>query len=196
MDAEPEGVFLILIEERVAKLEEITLLSGSHDTPTNGPEGCAMEIASWLAGEPWSDHPPCVSPVIGSFLRRWNDDLDNEGSQMLKPHLPRVVGTNAEHDEERAWMLTDWLVRVCAPAWLELAGVEESPAALRSLPPITKETVSAAQPTIDKARKKGAAARAAGWAAAGAALEPTKVSLQQSALELLDRMIELDGPSS
>lgn len=143
-----------LIEDRVKKLDEITLLVGGHEPPNGGFEACAMEAVSWIAGEEWSDRPQCVSPVIAAFMRQWNDDLDDEGRQMLKPYLPRVVGTNDGHDEERAWMVTDWLVRVCAPAWLELAGVEESPAALRALPQITEQTAVAAQPTIDEAKDR------------------------------------------
>ncbi len=92
----------------------------------------AMEFVSWLADEPFSDHPACVSPVLGTFLRSWNDALDDGGRQKLKPFLPRAISTASDgRDEERAWLCTDWLVRVCAPAWLELAGVQESPAALR-----------------------------------------------------------------
>lgn len=61
----------------------------------------------------------------------------------------------------RAWMVTDWMVRVHTPAWLRLAGLEDQATALEVLPAL--------------AVKK---------------LEPTKLSLQRSVLQLLDRMIE------
>jgi hypothetical protein len=226
--------------ERLAKLDELTLETGAHDSFDEGV--CAVELISWLADEPFSDHPECVSPVLGQFLRSWNDALDDAGRQKLKPFLPRAISTSKDgRDEERAWLCTDWLVRVCAPAWLELAGVKESPAALRALSPIlSTEAAKIAQPSIEEARKRGAAARdaaraaaraagaaardaaraaawaaawaaeaaagdaardaawAAAWAAARAAagaaaskkLEPTKIELQASALELLEQMVK------
>ena len=207
---------------RIEQLEALRLSAGGHKSFAEGY--CATELVSWLADEPFSDHPTCLSPVLGAFLRNWNDSLDDEGRQKLKPFLPRTIGTaNDGHDEDRAWLVTDWLARACAPAWLELAGVKECPAALRALPSLTRETASTAQPTINEARAAGdaaraaagdaagdaawAAARAAAWdaawaaarAAAGdaardaawAALELTKVELQASALDLLDRMVGL-----
>src|SRR5690606_20754126 len=100
------------IKERLKALDSITLLSGAHD-PNGDKQFCAMEAAAWIAGEPHSDHPECVSPVLGAFLRSWNDALDDKGRQALKPHIPRVIGTAGDgHDEERAWMAADWLVRV------------------------------------------------------------------------------------
>ena len=120
-------------------LENVTLEKGTHKGPEDGM--CAMELVSYIARGPFTDHPQCASPVLGAFLRSWNDALDDDGRQRLKPFLPRVIGTAGDgKDEARAWLATDWLVRVCAPAWLELAGVEESPAALRGLPPITAAT--------------------------------------------------------
>ena len=196
-----------IIQERLDQLDGLVLEAGGHQAAQD--KMCVMEAAAWIAGEPWSDHPSCVSPVLGAFLRQWNDALDADGRQALKAYLPRVIGTAGDgKDEQRAWIATDWLVRECAPAWLELAGVKESSAALRALPPITAKTCAAAQPTITEAKKAGAAAWAAAWDAAGAAawaaaryalaagaaaraaLEPTKVSLQASAHELLDRMID------
>ena len=173
--------------ERLAKLDEIQLGAGSHNPPNGEFDACVMEMTSYLAGEDWSDSPECVSPVIAAFMRRWNDDLDDKGRQMLKPYAVKVIGTRDDRDEERAWMATDWLVRVHAPAWLELAGVTKAAKALRSLPPLTAETVKAAQPTIDDARKKGdaawAAARDAAWKAARDAAEAAAGAAARDAAE-------------
>ena len=195
------------VADRLAQLDKLVLDGGAHDSVDKG--FCAMELVSWLADEPFSDHPKCVSPVLGQFLRQWNDALDDAGRQKLKPYLSRTIGTAYDgRDEERAWLCTDWLVRVCAPAWLELAGVKESAAALRALPPILSTAAAKeAQPTIDAGRAAGAAAWAAAWDAAGDAagdaawdaawdaagdaLSKTKTELQQSALKLVERMIEL-----
>jgi hypothetical protein len=52
-----------------------------------------MELASMLAGEQFSDRPECVDPVIGAFLRGFNDRLGHHDRQRLLPYAARVVGT-------------------------------------------------------------------------------------------------------
>jgi hypothetical protein len=52
-----------------------------------------MELASMLAEEPFSDRAGTVSPVIGAFLRTYNDGLDDERRQELYPIAALVVGT-------------------------------------------------------------------------------------------------------
>lgn len=147
-----------IIEYRLKALDSITLQRGPH-APNDDKQFCAMEAAAWIAGEPHSDEPECVSPVLAAFVRSWNDALDYEERQTLKPHIPRMIGTAGDgHDEERAWMAADWLVRVCTPAWLDLAGINDSAEALRSLPPITRATVVKAHPTVQEARRKAVAA--------------------------------------
>jgi hypothetical protein len=54
-----------------------------------------MELASMLAEEPFSDRAGTVSPVIGAFLRTYNDGLDDERRQELYPIASLVVGTAA-----------------------------------------------------------------------------------------------------
>ena len=147
-------------------LDAITLAKGGHDDPAAGL--CVMEAVAYFAREPHSDHPECVSPVIGAFLRRWNDDLDDDTRQMLKPYVLRVVGTNTgrSDDERRAWMVTDWMVRTYLPAWLDLGGMGDQATAVRSLPELVSAgSWESAKPVVGEARQKAAAA----WAAAGAA---------------------------
>ena len=169
-----------------------------------------MEAAAFVAGEEWSDHPKCVCPVIGAFLRSWNDSLpsDEERDRLLKPLIVKVLNTRStpEVESRRAWLVTDWLVRTCAPAWLTLVKDFESHAeSLRGLPEIvTSELAREHQPTIAAAwaaagaaagDAAGDAAWAAAWAAAGdaagAALQPTVTELQASALDLVDRMVKV-----
>jgi hypothetical protein len=52
-----------------------------------------MEAASWLAGEPWSDHPKAVHRRIAAIARATNDALDDERRQSLWPLVLRSVGT-------------------------------------------------------------------------------------------------------
>ena len=179
---------MVVIDERLEQVLALTLASGGHDSFEEGV--CVMEAVAWVAGEPFSDHPECASPVIAAFMRRWNDDLDDEGRQMLKPLIPRLVGTaaTAEVEARRGWMCADWLVRVHTPAWLELAGAAAPAAALRTLPELhNAATLRTARPVIDEARSAGAAARTA----TRDALAPTAKGLQVSAIELVERMCDL-----
>jgi hypothetical protein len=63
-----------------------------------------MELASMLAEEPFSDRADTVSPVLGAFLRTYNDGLDDERRQELYPIASLVVGTAAGRrvENERA----------------------------------------------------------------------------------------------
>ncbi len=212
-----------VIEERWEKLKSLSLKVGSHAANSTF---CVMEAVAYVAGESWSDHPECACPVISAFLRSWNDSLrsDQDRDRLLKPLIPKLVGTrNSTLEERRSLMAADWLVRVHTPAWLRLAGLTSQTESLEQL----QQIISMAQiPSIrgpleavrkdayaawaaaraaarDAARDAvGDAAWAAAWAAAGdaawdaagaaalAALQPTVDKLQQSALALVERMIE------
>ena len=123
----------------LSRLHQIPPLSkGSHDGPEDGM--CILEAVAFVAGEPWSDHPPCACPVIGAFLRSWNDALpDGERDALLRPLIPRLVGTkgSAALERRRALMAADWLVRVQTPGWLRLAGLAAQADTVASLPEIT-----------------------------------------------------------
>jgi hypothetical protein len=150
-------------------LDTITLASGSHRPGSDAM--CVMEAVAMLAGEQWSDHPQCASPVIGAFLRSWNDALPDDDRQQLKQYIPRLVGSKGtgEQEVERSWLATDWLVRVQAPAWLRLAGLVDQADTLASIQPVNPETCPSILPVLRSVRSDAAAARDAAWAAAWAA---------------------------
>jgi len=188
-----------------------------------------MEVVSLLAGEPFSDHPECASPVLGVFLRSWNDSLDDDERQDLLQYAPRLVNSRGsdEIEEKRAWMAADWLVRVYTPAWLRLAGLKEYAEALTQVGPLDSEIPAEVQDLLNaawdaawdvardaaRASVRGTAGNAAqvaarrvadaaavpahyaAWLSASAAhingtdLEPTVKLLQESAHELVDRML-------
>jgi hypothetical protein len=77
----------------------VKLGRGKHSSPDHG--ACVMELASMLAGERFSDRPRTVCPVIGAFLRTYNDALDDERRQDLYPYAADAVGTLADADVER-----------------------------------------------------------------------------------------------
>ena len=149
-----------ILPDRLAQIT--TLAHGSHLSVEAGL--CAMEAVAFIAGETHSDHPNCASPVIGAFMRAWNDGLpQEERDALILPLIPRLVGTRGSKvlESRRATMAADWLVRVYAPAWLRLAGLTAQAAALSSLPEITDfaNTPSLRGP-LEAARKDAAAARA------------------------------------
>jgi len=93
-------------------LDTLVLDADSHDPGSD--RMCVMEAVAMLAGEEWSDHPQCASPVIGAFLRSWNDSLPDADRQQLKQYIPRLINSRGTDDQEveRSWLATDWLVRV------------------------------------------------------------------------------------
>ena len=223
-----------IIPERWERVQKATLRSGKGPAPNGGIDVCVMQAVAFVAGEPDTDHPACVSPVLTAFCISWNDALDDEGRQRLKPIIPRLVRTAGDPaaDERRAWMAADWLVRTFTPTWLRLAKLDDHASALEALPEMTADELADAALPIIRAAGNAAgnaawnaardaaggaawdaawdaawnaagsaaggaawdaawnAARGAAWDAARDALAPTVTTLQDSAFDLLDRMIE------
>lgn len=97
--------------------QTIKLTKGKHNSPEEG--ACVMELASMLAGEPFSDHPASVCPVIGSFLRAYNDSIDDSRRQDLYAYAARVVGSRASADVQRARAdrLATWAAELRRHRW-------------------------------------------------------------------------------
>jgi len=51
-----------------------------------------MEMASYLAGERWSDHPVCTHPLLAALARDVNDFTSDAGRAQLVPLIPSVIG--------------------------------------------------------------------------------------------------------
>jgi hypothetical protein len=69
----------------------VKLGRGRHADPSDG--ACLMELASLVAGEPWSDHPACVHPVLAAVARGVNDKIGDEDRDRLAPLVPYMIGT-------------------------------------------------------------------------------------------------------
>lgn len=80
--------------------QTIKLSRGAHGSPDEG--ACVMELASILAGEPFTDRPATACPVIGSLLRAYNDSVDDARRQDLYEYAARVVGSQASELVQRA----------------------------------------------------------------------------------------------
>jgi hypothetical protein len=145
--------------------QTIRLAKGKHQSAEQG--ACVMELASMLAGEPFTDHPRSVSAPIASFLRRYNDLLDDRRRQDLYRFAAAVVGTASSPEVELArvqrvmawademWATRRWPLRCRLTALRrgkarashpELAGSY----AVRALPRMSDRTHAAALALVDE----------------------------------------------
>ena len=70
------------------------LSRGKHRNARKG--ACFMELASYLAGERWSDHPACTHSLLASVARLVNDHTSDEGRSRLAELIPSVIGLIGE----------------------------------------------------------------------------------------------------
>jgi hypothetical protein len=109
----------------------ITLKSGGHRNVEAGL--CFNEAAAFLAGEPHSAAPQCVSPVIQRFGMALNDRLDDQRRQLLRPYVYRALGTAGDGcDDERRRMCTEWLIEQLPPIY-DRAGMPGAAEKIRGL---------------------------------------------------------------
>lgn len=101
----------------LANYQTIRLSKGKHSSPEEG--ACVIELASMLAGEPFTDNPATVCPVVASFLRAYNDSVDDERRQDLYAYAAKVVGSRAsvEVQSARAERLAVWHVENLRKRW-------------------------------------------------------------------------------
>lgn len=75
--------------------EQLPILSrGKHRKPRKG--ACFMELASYLAGERWSDHPACTHPLLARIARRVNDYTSDGARHRLAVLIPSVIGLTSD----------------------------------------------------------------------------------------------------
>lgn len=121
--------------KRLERVMAIDLRAGAGDAPNGKIDACVMQAVAYVAGEPWSDHPQCASEVLTAFCIRLNDRWGHEDRQLLKPFIPRLVGTRAPKaiEHKRRQMLLDFAFRRWLPIWLRKAGLEEHAAKMEAL---------------------------------------------------------------
>jgi len=75
--------------------ELVPVLSrGKHRNPRRG--ACFMELASFLAGERWSDHPACTHPLLAALARDVNDYTSDAARGRLAELIPSVIGLTGD----------------------------------------------------------------------------------------------------
>jgi hypothetical protein len=82
----------VLMGKAAADLPELVpiLSRGKHRSPRKG--ACFMEMASYLAGERWSDNPRCTHPLLASVARLVNDLTSDGNRRHLVELIPSVIG--------------------------------------------------------------------------------------------------------
>jgi hypothetical protein len=93
----------------LATHQTVQLARGSHRRPEDGV--CVMELASMLAGEPFSDRPESVCPVIAGLLRSYNDGIDDLRRGDLYRLASEAVGSRAAPavQQRRAELCRRWI---------------------------------------------------------------------------------------
>ena len=123
----------------------LPLLSrGRHRSPRKG--ACFMELAGFLAGERWSDHPACTHPLLARLARGVNDVTSDDARPRLAPLIPSVIGLTS----------TD-------PLWDHAISVVAASAALPLAPEERQRALAVGILTCDRllARAEDRAARSA-----------------------------------
>jgi hypothetical protein len=85
-----------LMSSPQTKLPELfpMLSRGKHRSPRKG--ACFMEMASYLAGERWSDHPRCTHPLLAQLARLVNDHTSDARRPQLAELIPSVIGLTSD----------------------------------------------------------------------------------------------------
>lgn len=55
-----------------------------------------MELASYLAGERWSDHPACTHPLLAALARLVNDNTGDASRAQLVGLVPSIIGLSGD----------------------------------------------------------------------------------------------------
>jgi hypothetical protein len=126
------------------------LSRGKHRRPRKG--ACFMELASYLAGEKWSDHPRCTHPLLAELARSVNDSVGDTTRIRLAPLIPDVIGVNGSDRRVSAWIARDAALAALPIAAAERQGVaaagllrcERHLAELEGRPPSSMSPVTAA----------------------------------------------------
>lgn len=111
---------------------KVWLSNGGHENRMSGV--CAMEYAAYLAGEPHSADPKCVSGILSEFFICLNDSArSDEERQRLRPYLTRCIGTRGDgQDQDRRELLFRWVAGTVIPEILDLTGHEAGANAIKA----------------------------------------------------------------
>lgn len=119
---------------RLAELDRIRLVRSQDEGMS------VMRAVAYVTGEP-TERPRSICPVLEGFLQHFSDCATDSARQLLKPLIPKLVGTWTEPGlagysarSRRAWLLIDFAIRVALPEALDAIGCNAQAKNLRSLP--------------------------------------------------------------
>ena len=118
-------------------LSGITLQDGSHLDKQEGMS--VMEACAHLAGEPHTEEPQAVSPVLNALVSHWSDTLDQPArDRIILPLIPAIIRTPPRPGTDRAQrlLIADWLLHAAIPIWARAAGFNQTAGAIAQLPPV------------------------------------------------------------
>jgi hypothetical protein len=99
------------------RYDGVELVAGIGDPRLN--RFCIMSFVAFMAGEYFGDRPKTASQIIRKFVIPLNDRVDPATRQRLKPFAPRIIGTNDEHEDDRAALIWQTVIREILPVALD-----------------------------------------------------------------------------
>jgi hypothetical protein len=121
------------IEINETRLNEVLKLNLRHGMGKSlADQVCVMQAVDYVASGGFSDHPECACPALTSYAIRLNDRADDETRQLMKPLIPKLIGTRDGATKERANFLVFHSITVTLPILVEAAGLPEDAAQLRA----------------------------------------------------------------
>ena len=119
-----------------SKLKTIDLLQSSAHRRENGVT--PAEALAWMSGEPHTEQPRSICPVLLALIRIWARNLEQLGrNTLIRPVLPFLLNTGDDRlmTAARADALMAWTIKTNAAAWLEAGGRSREATVLRTAPP-------------------------------------------------------------
>src|SRR3990167_236525 len=86
---------LTVNQERLTRIRHLRSGAGPEPNDDGEVDACVMQAVAYVSGEPWSDHPACVCPVLASFCISLNDSMPEAERQQLLVFVPRLGGTKS-----------------------------------------------------------------------------------------------------
>jgi hypothetical protein len=99
------------------RYDGVELIAGIGDPRLN--RFCIMSFVAFMAGEYFGDRPKTASQIIRKFVIPLNDRVDPATRQRLKPFAPRIIDTNDGHDDDRAVLIWQTVIREILPVALD-----------------------------------------------------------------------------
>lgn len=119
IDMPKEGTVTRTIDDALNKFE---LVRGAGDGKTTA---CVMTAISWVAGEAWTDHPPCAHRLLANLAIRANDADGTTAEQRAE-----IVKAGASGLLDTWWVPTEVVLAAIAAAPKDATAVDHAIAVL------------------------------------------------------------------